>query len=58
MAIPSFLYGYIIGLLICAVGWADCRIHKLHLNRGAMLLPNDFSGYKTKQSNGEVAVIF
>ena len=40
----------------CPVGW-DCRIHRLQLYRGVRPPPNEFLGYDTKQSDGEVPVI-
>ena len=38
------------------VGWG-CRIHRLLLCRGASPPPNDYPGYDTKQSDGEVTVM-
>ena len=41
----------------CPVGWG-CRIHRLHLCRGVRPSPpNEYPGYDTKQSNGEVPVM-
>ena len=37
----------------CPVGWG-CRIHRLLLCRGVRPPPNEFPGYDTKQSDGEV----
>ena len=37
------------------VGWG-CRIHRLHLCRGATA-PNKYPVYDTKQSDGEVIVM-
>ena len=37
----------------CPVSWG-CRIHWLHLCRGARLPPYECPGYDTKQSDGEV----
>ena len=41
---------------ICPIG-CDCGIHWLLLYRGERPLPNECSGYDTKQSDGEVSVI-
>ena len=40
----------------CPVGWGY-RIHQLHLCRGVRPTPNEFTGYDTKQSDGEVPVM-
>ena len=41
----------------CPVGWG-CRIHWLHLCRGVRPPnPNEFPGYDTKQSDGEVPAV-
>ena len=45
---PSFLS--------CPVCWG-CRIHRLHLCSGVRPLPNEYPGYDTKQSDGEVSVM-
>ena len=39
----------------CPGGWG-CRIHRLLLYRGVRT-PNEFPGYDTKQSDGDVPVI-
>ena len=41
----------------CPVDW-DCRIHRLHLCRGVRPPTNECPGYDTKQSDGEVPVIY
>ena len=42
---------------ICSVSWG-CRIHWLHLCRGVSPPPpNEYPGYDTKQSDGEVPAV-
>ena len=41
---------------LCSVGWGS-RIYWLYLCRGVRPPPNDFPGYDTKQSDGEVPVM-
>ena len=40
-------------MLSCPVSWG-CRIHRLVLCRGVRPPPNEYPGYDTKQSDGEV----
>ena len=40
----------------CSVGWG-CRIHRLHLCKGARPRPNECPVYDTKQSDGEVPAV-
>ena len=49
-----FFFGQL-KLFFCPVGWS-CRIHRLHLCRG-VIPPNEYPGYDTKQSDGEVAAV-
>ena len=40
----------------CSVGWG-CRIYQLFLCRGVRLPPNEYPGYDTKQTDGEISVM-
>ena len=53
--IHIFFFLLLVYLYHFFVGWG-CRIHWLHLCRGVRL-PNECSGYDTKQSDGEASVM-
>ena len=43
-------------LKTCPVGWG-CRIHRLYLCKGVRPPRNEYPGYDTKQSDGEVPAV-
>ena len=43
-------------IVLCPVSWG-CRIHWLHLCGGIRPPPNEYPGYDTKQSDGEVPAV-
>ena len=50
-----FFFIFVSSIPSCSVGWG-CRIHRLHLGREMDTPSNEYPGYNTKQSRGDVPI--